>query len=68
MRQKIQAHYAKNTCWQWLGDLALIMIPAVHTGLMAAPIPDHAKFWVGFVCDNALVAFKFFAKYKNLPK
>jgi hypothetical protein len=66
MRKKIEQHYKSNSNWQWLGDLALVMIPAIHTGLMAAPVSPTTKFWIGFLCDNALIAFKFFAKYKNL--
>lgn len=68
MMEKIKNHYKTNTKWQFLGDLALVLIPAIDTSLMNAPIDDHAKFWAGFVCSNALVAFKFFAKYQNLPK
>ena len=62
---KIRKHYAQNSVWEWAGDLALILIPAIHTGLMTAPISDTTKFWVGFICDNALVAFKFIAKWQN---
>lgn len=62
---KFKHHYRENSSWQWIGDLALILIPVIHTGLASAPISDHAKFWVGFVCDVTLVGFKFWSKERN---
>lgn len=50
--------------WRKIGDLALLLIPALMPIVAQSSLPDETKYWVGSILTIALIAVKFWTNTK----
>lgn len=52
--------------WRIAGDMALLLIPAVHIALKDAPgISEGVKYWAMIGCDLVLISVKYLTNLKT---